>query len=72
MAKSKKPKAEDPMIPNDWRAESDLATLMEAEKIKKDAKRMESVRALARKRLEDVAKVLADSKETTTKQKESA
>lgn len=50
----------------EWRAENDLATLLEARKIRQDAKRMERVRELARKRLEGMASVIA---ETNVKEK---
>jgi pyocin large subunit-like protein len=48
-------KAED-----DWRAESDLRTLMEAEQIKNDAKRLAKAQALAKKKMMEVAKVASD------------
>lgn len=48
----------------EWRVESDLNCLIEAEKIKKDPKRMEKVRVLARKRLENTASVLAEANES--------
>lgn len=40
------------MNDNDWRAEDDMRTLMEADKIKKDAKRLKAAKAMARKKLE--------------------
>lgn len=40
---------------DDWRADSDLRTLMEAESIEKDPKRMKAAQALAKKRLLDLA-----------------
>ena len=40
------------MNDNDWRAEDDMRTLMEADKIKKDAKRLKAAKDLARKKLE--------------------
>jgi len=45
---------------DDWRVESDLNTLLEAEKIEKDPKRMSKVRALAKQKMLDVAKVAAE------------
>jgi hypothetical protein len=44
----------------EWRAESDLHTLMEAEKIKADPKRYAKVQALAKKKMMEVAKVASD------------
>lgn len=48
---------------DDWRAESDLRTLMEAEAIEKDPKRMKAVQALAKKKLLDLASVAAEGKD---------
>lgn len=48
----------------EWRVEHDLNTLIEAEKIRKDPKRMDKVRVLARKRLESTASVLAEANES--------
>ena len=45
---------------NRWRAESDLSTLMEAEKIKADAKRFAAAQTLAKEKMLAVAKVAAD------------
>jgi hypothetical protein len=45
---------------NEWRVESDLRTLIEAEQIEKDPKRMKMVRALAKKRMLEVASVAAE------------
>ena len=45
---------------NRWRAESDLSTLMEAEKIKADSKRLAAAQALAKEKMMAVAKVAAD------------
>lgn len=47
----------------DWRVESDLNTLIEAEKIEKDPKRMAKVKALAAKRMLEVAAVAAEGKD---------
>lgn len=44
----------------EWRAESDLRTLIEAEKIEADPKRMAKVRALAQKKMMEVAKVASE------------
>lgn len=43
-----------------WRVESDLSTLMEAEKIKADPKRMAAAQALAKEKMMAVAKVASD------------
>ena len=48
-------KSLDAIADDDWRADSDLRTLMEAETIEKDPKRMKAAQALARKRLLDLA-----------------
>lgn len=45
---------------NDWKAESDMRTLMEAEAIRRDAKRLAAAKACASKRLEDMASVMAE------------
>jgi hypothetical protein len=45
---------------DDWRIESDLSTLLEAEKIEKDPKRMAKVRALAKQKMLDVATIAAE------------
>lgn len=39
----------------EWKVESDMRCLMEAAAIRKDKKRMEKVRAMAQKKLADVA-----------------
>lgn len=44
---------------DNWRIESDLGTLLEAEKIEKDPKRMGKVRALAKQKMLDVAAIAA-------------
>lgn len=46
----------------EWRVEADLHTLMEAEKIKKDPKRMAKVRALAQEKMMDVASIASEGK----------
>jgi hypothetical protein len=48
---------------DDWQAESDLRTLMECEKIEKDPKRMSKVRALAKKKMMEVAAIAAEGKD---------
>lgn len=50
-------------IPADkeWQIESDLRTLMEAEKIEKDEKRFKAAKELAKKRLLDLASVASES-----------
>lgn len=45
---------------NRWRVESDLSTLMEAEKIKADSKRLAAAQALAKEKMMAAAKVAAD------------
>lgn len=47
----------------EWRVEDDLRTLVNAEQIEKDPKRMAKVRALAKKRLIELAGVAAESDE---------
>lgn len=46
---------------NDWRTEADLSTLIEAEKIEKDPKRMAKVRELAKTKLLTLANVAAET-----------
>lgn len=46
---------------DDWQTESDLRTLMEAEKIEKDSKRFEKAKALAKKKLLEVASIASES-----------
>ena len=46
---------------DDWQTESDLRTLMEAEKIEKDTKRFEKAKALAKKKLLEVASIASES-----------
>lgn len=45
---------------DDWQVENDLRTLMDAEKIKKDPKRMAKVRAMAKARLLEVAAIATE------------
>ena len=49
----------------EWRAEADLHTLMEAEKIGKDPKRMAKVRALAQKKMMEVASIASEGKDVS-------
>ena len=46
---------------DDWQTESDLRTLMEAEKIEKDPKRFAKAKALAKKKLLEVAAIASES-----------
>ena len=46
-----------------WQAECDLRTLMEAEKVKKDAKRMAAVRKMAREQIAMTAQYAGDEGE---------
>lgn len=46
---------------DEWRVESDLNTLMEAEKIKADPKRFAKCQVMAKERMMAVAKVAADT-----------
>lgn len=48
---------------DDWRVESDLNTMIEAEKIEKDPKRLKKVRALAKQRMMDAAAIAAEGKD---------
>lgn len=41
----------------DWRADSDMRTLIEAEQIKKDPKRLKAAQAAAKKKMLEVATV---------------
>ncbi len=50
------------MVDRDWRAESDLDTLISARKIQRDPKRLKAAQELARQRMEDAAAVSADGK----------
>ncbi len=45
----------------EWQIESDLRTLMEAEKIEKDEKRFKAAKELAKKRLLDLASVASET-----------
>ncbi len=48
---------------DDWRVESDLNTMIEAEKIEKDPKRLAKVRALAKQRMMDAAAIASEGKD---------
>lgn len=48
---------------DDWRVESDLNTMIEAEKIEKDPKRFAKVQELAKKRMLEAAAIAAESKD---------
>lgn len=45
---------------DDWQVDDDLRTLMRAEEIEKDPKRMAAVRAMAKKKLLDLAAVASE------------
>lgn len=47
------------MPDRDWQAESDLDTLLQARRIRKDKKRFAAAQALARQRMEDAATISA-------------
>jgi hypothetical protein len=48
---------------DDWRTESDLRTLIEAEAVEKDPKRLAKAQALAKKNMLKMAAVASDSKD---------
>lgn len=48
---------------SDWEAQRDLETLIEAERIEKDPKRLAKARALAKQRLLDIASVASEGKD---------
>lgn len=60
MAKSNKTSVPAPDSEAEWRAESDMRTLIEAKKVKADAKRYAAAQAIAKQRLADVAAVAGD------------
>ena len=47
----------------DWRTESDLSTLMEAEKIEKDPKRLAAAQKLAKSKLLPLAAIASEGKD---------
>lgn len=46
---------------DDWQVESDLRTMMDAEKIEKDPKRLAKVKALAQKKMMQLAGMASES-----------
>ena len=44
---------------HDWQAEDDMRTLARAEEIKRDPKRLAAAKAAAKKKLEEVAAIVA-------------
>lgn len=50
-----------------WRTEADLDTLMRAEEIESDPKRLAKAKKLAKERLADLKDVVGEDKETTKK-----
>ena len=60
MAKTKTNRAIAISDDNRWRIEGDLNTLMEAEKIKADPKRLAAAQALAKEKMMAAAKVAAE------------
>ena len=46
-----------------WRVESDMRTLIEAEQIEKDPKRLAAAKKLAKERLLELASVASESKD---------
>lgn len=48
---------------DDWRVESDLNTLIEAERIEKDPKRLAKVQALAKQKMLETATIAAEGKD---------
>lgn len=52
------------MDESDWRAKSDLRTLVEAEKIKKDKKRFAAAQAKAKEQMMEVASVASEESES--------
>ena len=49
----------------DWRTESDLSTLMEAEKIEKDPKRLAAAQKLAKSKLLPLAAIASEGKDAS-------
>lgn len=48
---------------DEWQVEDDMRTLMRAKEIQADPKRMARVKAMARKKLEQVASVMGEADE---------
>lgn len=46
-----------------WQCENDMRTLMEAEKIKKDPKRMKAVQQMAKEKMMAVAAIASEAEE---------
>lgn len=46
----------------EWRAESDMRTLAEAEEIRKDPKRLKAAQAKAREKIEELKSLAPDKK----------
>lgn len=61
-------KSNDTAVPirpaEEWAVEQDMRALMEAKEIQADPKRMAKVKAMARKKLESVAGVFAETAES--------
>lgn len=49
--------------PDDWQVENDLRTMMDAEAIENDPKRLKAVQALAKKKMLDMAGLAKESKD---------
>lgn len=64
MASKKKSSGVCCMGDTEWRAESDLRTLVEAEKIKKDKKRFAAAQDKAKEQLMEVASVASEESES--------
>ncbi|HEY9208212.1 MAG TPA: hypothetical protein VIP31_04110 [Acidovorax sp.] len=50
---------------SDWRTESDLSTLMEAERIEKDPKRLAAAQKLAKSKLLPLAAIASEGKDAS-------
>lgn len=48
---------------DDWQTEDDLRTLCRAEEIKKDSKRMSKCKALAKKKMMEVAAIASETED---------
>lgn len=48
----------------EWRAECDMRTLIDADEIRKDAKRLKAAQEMARKKLEAAASVMGEKPAT--------
>jgi hypothetical protein len=47
--------------PADWQVELDLRTMIEAEQIEKDPKRMAKIKALAKERMMEIASIASET-----------